>query len=183
MKPKLIIINGNPGMGKSTLAERYVTEHPLTLNLDVDIIWHMVGQWQAQLDDSHKLKYQHAYALVESHIAAGYDVVVADLMETTEPLEIFEQIARRHGATFYEFILLTDREDAIERCKARARRLGYVDGFRPGGVLDTYGREQMLESMYQNVLATTAIRTGAVIIRPQLGDIDGTYQQLVEALD
>ena len=51
MEPKLILLNGNPGMGKTTLANRYVDEHPLTLNLDVDRIWHMMGQWQAELDE------------------------------------------------------------------------------------------------------------------------------------
>ena len=32
--PRLIVLNGSPGIGKSTLARRYVEEHPLTLCLE-----------------------------------------------------------------------------------------------------------------------------------------------------
>ena len=182
MKPKLILINGNPGMGKSTLAERYTNEHPLTLNLDVDRIWHMMGQWQTMLDESHRLKQKHSYALAESHLAEGYDVVVPNLMETVDRPEKFERIAKLHGALFREVALVTSPEDAIERCKARARRMGYEDGFRPGGVLDTHGRELKLAEMYQNMLAVTALRTQTVQIQPELGDLEGTYQHFLSAI-
>lgn len=36
--PRVIMLNGPPGCGKSTLARRYVGEHPFTLNLDIDRI-------------------------------------------------------------------------------------------------------------------------------------------------
>lgn len=182
MKPKLILINGNPGMGKSTLAERYVQEYPLTLNLDVDVIWHMLGHWQERLAESHRLKLGHAYVLADAHLREGYDVIVPDLMETTEQQENFARIARARGALFHEIALISDKETAIERCKARARRLGYADGFRPGGVLDTHGRELRLAEMYDNMLAATALRKDTIIIAPVEGDIDGTYRQLLEAV-
>jgi len=182
MQPKLILLNGNPGMGKSTLAERYVNDHPLTLNLDVDRIWHMMGQWQHMLNESHRLKQKHSYALAGSHLAEGYDVIIPDLMETVERPKNFERIAKRHGAIFREIALVTSPEDAIERCKARARRMGYQDGFRPGGVLDTHGRELKLTEMYQNMLAVTALRPQTIQIQPELGDIEGTYYQLLSAI-
>lgn len=183
MQPKLILVNGNPGMGKSTLAERYVNEHPLTLNLDVDLIWHMMGQWQSVLDESHRLKQKHAYALASSHLAEGYDVIVPDLLEAVERPENFERIAKLHGAIFREIVLLSDVDDAIERCKSRARNLGYEDGFRPGGVLDTHGRELRLTEMHHNMLAVTALRPQTIQIRPELGDVDGTYQQFLAAIE
>jgi predicted kinase len=36
--PRMILLNGPPSCGKSTLARRYAQEHPLSLNLDVDRI-------------------------------------------------------------------------------------------------------------------------------------------------
>lgn len=183
MKPKLILINGNPGMGKSTLAERYANEHPLTLNLDVDRIWHMMSEWQTMLSESHRLKQKHSYALAASHLAEGYDVIVPDLMETVDRPETFERIAKLHGAIFREVVLVASVDDAIERCKARARRMGYEDGFRPGGVLDTHGRELKLAEMYQNVLAVTALRPQTIQIQPRLEDIEGTYQKFLSATE
>lgn len=182
MKPKLILINGNPGMGKTTLARLYAEQHPLTLNLDVDLIWHMMGQWEERLSQSHQLKLQHAYKLADAHLSEGYDVIVPNLMETTEQHENFERVARAHQAVFREVVLMADKDTAIERCKARARRLGYEDGFRPGGVLDTHGRERRLAEMYENVIAATALRAGTVIIRPTEGDVAGAYRQLIDAV-
>lgn len=183
MKPKLILLNGNPGMGKTTIAERYVDEHPLTLNLDVDRVWHMMGQWQSELEESMRLKYEHSYALAGSHLSQGYDVIVPDLIETVEQVEKYERIANLHDATFCEVVLICNQDDAIERCKARARSLGYEDGFRPGGLLNMQGRERKLVEMHQNVLQVTAARDNTVQITPILGDIDYTYHEFLLAIE
>ncbi|MGC1176998.1 MAG: AAA family ATPase [Candidatus Saccharimonadales bacterium] len=182
MKPKLILLNGNPGMGKTTLAQRYVDEHPMALNLDIDNIWIMMGQWQASRPHSDKQKLKYAYVLADMHLAEGYDVIVPNLMQTTEQYNVFERIAATHDAIFKEIILLSTCEDAVERCKKRARALGYADGFRPGGVLDTSGRELELMRMYENVVATIALRPNIVKLESVEGDIDSTYQRLVVAI-
>jgi predicted kinase len=44
--PRMILLNGPPSCGKSTLARRYAQEHPLSLNLDVDRIRDLIGGWQ-----------------------------------------------------------------------------------------------------------------------------------------
>ena len=41
--PHLVLINGAPASGKSTLARMYADEHPLTLALDIDVLRAMLG--------------------------------------------------------------------------------------------------------------------------------------------
>ncbi len=182
MKPKLILLNGNPGMGKTTLAKRYVDEHPMTLNLDIDQLWIMMGQWQASRPHSDVQKLKYAYAIADMHLADGYDVIAPDMIQTVEQYEAFERIARANHAVFKEVVLLTSPDDAVERCKTRARGMGYADGFRPGGVLDTSGREKQLLSMYENVLSVIAGRPHVIRIESIEHDIDGTYQKLLLAV-
>jgi hypothetical protein len=44
--PRLIHLNGPPGIGKSTIAQLYVDEHPGTLNLDIDRVRCLIGGWR-----------------------------------------------------------------------------------------------------------------------------------------
>jgi Family of unknown function (DUF6281) len=44
--PRLIHLNGRSRVGKTTLARRYINEHPGTLALDLDVIAGMIGGWQ-----------------------------------------------------------------------------------------------------------------------------------------
>jgi predicted kinase len=181
MKPKLIVLNGNPGMGKSTLSQRYANEHPMTLNLDVDRLWHLLGQWQVSMPQSEVQKYKFAYALAGVHLADGYSVIVADHIQHAEVYQRFQKIAEAHSAVFVEAVLLSTVDDAIERCKTRAKNMGYETGFRPGGVLDTNGREAKLTSMHQNMLAAIATREHMIRIHSVEGDIEGAYQQLLRS--
>lgn len=182
MKPKLILLNGNPGMGKTTLAERYAEEHPMTLNLDIDNIWIMMGGWDTPGSDSNRLKQKYAHTIADMHLAEGYDVIVPSLMQSVSQYEAFERIAQANNAALKEVVLLSNVEDAIERCKTRARAQGHPDGFRPGGVLDSGGREKMLESMFESVATTISQRPNMQVIASVEHDIDDTYQKLLSTI-
>ena len=42
---KLVLLNGPPAVGKSTLARRYADVHPLTLGLEIDTVRALRGAW------------------------------------------------------------------------------------------------------------------------------------------
>lgn len=182
MKPKLLLLSGPPGIGKSTIAQKYVDEHPMALKLDIDLVWWMMGQWQASRPHSHKQKMKLAYALAHTHLYEGYDVIVAQDLESLDYYKEFEAIANTCKADLREVTLLAPLDEAIERCKARGRALGYKTGFRPGGILESEGKEKKLEQMYNTVLEVIEARPNMVVIQSELGQTDKTYQLLLAAL-
>ncbi len=77
--PFLILVNGRPGIGKSTLVRRYVDDHPLALNVDVDAIRTSMGQW-ADFTESMILARNLGTAMARLHLTAGHDVVIPQVV-------------------------------------------------------------------------------------------------------
>lgn len=179
MKPKLILLNGPCGIGKSTLAQRYIDEHPMALNLDMDDIRAMLGRWRTEKERSVVQKFKLAYSMTEIQLRAGYDVVVPNVLQT-EALEQFANIAENSGAIVCEIALMAPKDEAIRRFIKRGQADGNPTGFRPGGVLETGGGIAKLEQMYDDLETTLASRTNHKVIEPIDGDIDATYSQIIE---
>lgn len=82
--PRLILLNGPPGSGKSTLPQRYVDDRPLALNLDIDWLRGLLGQWRADAHSAGLLARAIALAAARVHLAAGHDVVVPQFLGRRE---------------------------------------------------------------------------------------------------
>ena len=87
---KLILLNGPPGIGKSTLAIRFARDHPLTLVLDIDSIRTSMGAWETH-DDSKRLARLAAVEMARAHLRSGHDVVVPQLLARLEFIETHEK--------------------------------------------------------------------------------------------
>ncbi|HET9946105.1 MAG TPA: AAA family ATPase [Actinomycetes bacterium] len=74
--PRLIVLNGPPGIGKSTVALRYVEDHPLALALEQDVVRRLMGGWHTREADSGALARELCLAMARTHLVAGHDVVV-----------------------------------------------------------------------------------------------------------
>jgi predicted kinase len=107
---RLIHLNGPPAVGKSTIAERYVADHPGTLLLDIDRVRMMVGGWQQDFVVTGEVVRPLATAMAQAHLAGGHDVVMPQYL--SDPLEIegFEHIATAAGAEYVEVVLMDDLE-------------------------------------------------------------------------
>jgi predicted kinase len=119
----LLLINGAPGVGKSTLAHRYADEHPLALIIDIDSIRTRLGQW-AKFDKSKLVARDLALALTRAHLPNGYDVIVPQYLGRPEYRERLQLVARETDVPFVE-VLLTDDADRITQ-RFRRRRAEYA---------------------------------------------------------
>ncbi|CAL9560331.1 hypothetical protein SUDANB95_04580 [Actinosynnema sp. ALI-1.44] len=173
--PRLILLNGPPAAGKSTLARRYADDHPPALNLDVDRVRGLIG---GRRDDprSGRLARSIALAAARVHLTAGHDVVVPQFLGRVEFAERLEQLAAEVGVPFHEVVLLDDREVLLARFAERSRHTT-----EPEHAMPDEG-PSALSTMYDRLLAVLAARPRATVVRVAGGGIDQAYQAFLRAL-
>jgi len=120
--PRLILINGAPGSGKSSLATEVARETALTLALDVDVLKHALGRWDEDAQSSGLHARRLAVALVREQLASGFDVVIGQYLPRTAFIEELEDVAHDCGARFHEFVLEADAPTLAARLAARISR-------------------------------------------------------------
>lgn len=119
---RLVLVNGPPAVGKTTLAARYVADHPLALNLDIDALRCAMGQWETH-DHSKQLARALAVAMARVHLKGGNDVVIPQLLARTEFIEVLEGVAAEAGAVFHETLLMATTDETLQRFRDRRAAL------------------------------------------------------------
>ena len=175
----LLLINGAPGVGKSTLARRYADEHPLALIIDIDAIRTQLGQW-AKFDTARLVARDLALALARAHLLSGHDVIVPQYLGRPEYRERLELLARETGVSFLE-VLLTDDTDRITQ-RFRKRRAEYASTRAEHPERDLSDEAVANEvSAANDGLLRDAIERGVLVISATSGT-DVSYLALCEAL-
>jgi predicted kinase len=176
MRPKLVLLNGPPGVGKSTLARRYADEHPLTLDLEIDGVRAQLGAWLETWQESGLAARRIALAMARAHLSAGHDVIVPQLLTRREFVEELRALAAEVGADFDELVLLDDREAVLERARRRSEPAG---GFSARALAAKQG--STLEDSYDRFVEALEARDDAVVIRA--ASLDEAYAALSRLLD
>lgn len=172
MTPRLIVLNGPPAAGKSTLAARYAAEHPLTLNLDVDRIRDLVGGWHDDPGAAGLLAREVAVAAARTHLPAGHDVVVPQLVARPEFLERLEAVADEAGAAFHELVLMDEKAAVLRRFADRARVTAGAPRAEPAEVT----------ALYDRLTALLPYRPHAIVVPAPEGAVDETYRRLLAVI-
>ena len=119
---RLVLINGAPGSGKSTIAQALAQDKPLTLDLNIDGLKHSLGRWDEDPSASGSQARRLAVALASEHLRDGFDVVIGQYVARTPFIADLERLAERHGAQFYEFVLDLDAATLANRLAERASK-------------------------------------------------------------
>ena len=179
--PRLIHLNGPPGIGKSTIGRRYIADHPFAFCLDIDAFRAMIGRWDEHEQESGRLARRMAVAMARVHLAAGYDVVVPQLVARPEFAVQLRDLAGDVGASFHEIVLLDKPEAAATRFEARAAddvwRAHHAQAAR---MIEAAGG---FASMYDRFVDAIPSLPDPVVVTTESGETDLAYTAVLAVIN
>jgi predicted kinase len=178
----LIMLNGPPAIGKSTIAARYVDDHPLALNLDLDRIRSLLGRWRDDLAAAGIATRAIGLAAARAHLHSGHDVIVPQLLTRPELLDGMAEVAEQTGAEFIEIVLLDAADSAVRRFAERTERGTDPAHVEIGAIVAADGGEAVLRSYHDRLVAFLTDRPQAIVIESVDGDVEATYRRVLAVL-
>lgn len=179
---RLILLNGMPGVGKSTLARRYAADRPGTLVCDVDVLRTFISGWRDDFAGAGARIRPAAHGLIAGYLRDSGDVVMPQLIARLSELERLERVALDVGAGFVEIMLTTDTDDAVRRFH---RRDDGTDPWHPvvRQIVAEDGGDESLRAYAPMLADLVARRPSTRVVPSREGDADATYAALIATID
>lgn len=175
----LIHLNGAPGVGKSTIAERHVADHPGVLNCDIDRLRRLVGGWEVDFEAAGEIVRPVALAMIRAHLDGGRDVVLPQLLADEQERAAFRAVAVDAGHRYVHVLLRSEPGQAGARFDGRSEedRLHAV----VRRIIERDGGRAVIDDVEQR-LAHTAESVDTVSVDAS-GDVESTYRAVLVAVE
>jgi len=174
--PRLVLLNGLPGIGKSTLADRFPVALPRWVVLDADRIRRRMPE---DLGQTVAAARGQVLARAAAHLGDGDDVVVPQLVARVDQLVRFEQVAFDLRADLVHVLLVDAGGDPVGRFHRRAGEDPWHTEVR--GLVERQGGADVLAGYEKGLAKVVAERPDVRVVRSVEGDPDGTWGALVDA--
>lgn len=175
--PKLVHLNGAPGVGKSALAARLKEVRPHVEVVDVDLVRIGIEGWES--DETSKLAARDAgLGIASSHLVAGSDVVLPQLMMRKDAIAKVAEVAASASADFAEVWLDASDEEIVRRITGRRAALDSAGLRHPALVIEP-GQEM------EHIEAARTFRASLRTSDPHVADVllrDGSLDECAEEL-
>ncbi len=179
----LILLNGPPASGKSTIAQRYVDLNPLALNLDIDVIRSLLGGWVEQPEAAGLVARALALAMAEQHLEKGNNVIVPQFLGRPEFIDQLAEVAGRTGCRFVEVGLWLDSAEAI-RAFAERSAAPTTQAHRDAAELVARSpRKDPVGQMYGEFVRLIEQRPQTARVDVVRGDTEATFERFMEVLE
>jgi predicted kinase len=180
--PRLIHLNGPPGIGKSTIAQLYAEHHPGVLNLDIDQVRGLIGGWRERFAETGRIVRPIALGMARAQLDQGLDVVMPQYLGKPAEIGKFETVARDCGAEFAEIVLMDSKEHALQRFDRRGEHDDAPHHAWIREVVRQQGGTPVLVGMYDQLTDLLRTRPKAIVIMTVAGAIQETYRAVTAAL-
>lgn len=169
---KLVILNGPPGVGKSTIAARLQKELTSSVVIDIDELRRTtMPDYRERREESLRLSYELAANVIEDNLKNGHDVIIDKAVSHSDTLDLFIEVGKKNGAEVYEFLLFADKATVQKRADER--------GYRPRSLLTS----ECVGESWEKADVLRQKRTQAIVIDTEHKDIGQVFDSIRRILE
>ena len=107
VNPKLILIGGAPGIGKSSLARQLKKTFAKGVTLETDELWGCINNVDWYNQEQHLVALQQTFLLAESYFNLGFQpIIVVDVFTNRSLVRTFELLEKHKTLKPYKIISL-----------------------------------------------------------------------------